>query len=79
MYIPVQAYQFDLTANEFTALPPMQTGRDDHGCGLIETAAAADGGAKEMVVAGGDHGEVTVERFNFGSQTWRYTQIIRTS
>ena len=45
----------------------MQTGREDHGCGLIEKPD----GTQEIIVAGGDYYENTVEIFNFESQTWR--------
>ena len=52
---------------KWTLLPPMQTGRMAHGCGLIQKAD----GRIEAVVAGGYAGEKSVEILDLETVTWR--------
>ena len=47
-------------------LPSLSYQRSDHSCGLVRRPS----GDVEIVVAGGVR-EVTLEIFNFRSQTWR--------
>ena len=64
---------YDFSADLWTELPSMQTGRIDHGCGL----ARKQDGTLHAVVAGGfsktDGGTYTdtIEIFDLETMTWR--------
>ena len=58
---------FDFANELWTELPSMQTGRDDHGCGL----ATKSDGTVEVIVAGGDSGTDTIEILDLATLTWR--------
>ena len=63
----LQVYMFDFQTEQWMSLPPMQIGREDHGCGLIQKPD----GTYEAIVAGGHMGTDSVELYNFETQTWR--------
>ena len=48
-------------------LAPMQSGLDDHGCGLVSKSNEI----VEAIVAGCDHGVDTVEILDIATLTWR--------
>ena len=65
-----RAFMYNRGNDSWRQLPDMQTRRNRHSCGLVQSPT----GTREIVVAGGQH-EHPMEIFSVDSETWRWGKV----